>query len=161
MPSPHGKRAGPEEALFRLVFGEIVRLVDRPIVVREDATVRLPRAGAWETGLARLRPAFDDVLGGTALALAYRWSCAQWGRNAWPSWELIACRATDQPVRGEPMARLARFEGGGAILEGRGEMTWALEGGAGLGTVGIAFDRAPIDRVADIAAAWLGLPWRP
>ena len=160
MPSLPHRRADPADCWSHLLFGELVRLAQRPVVVREDRTIRLPRSGRWQQGLARLRPGLDDALGSTALAIAWRWACAETEARGWPSLQLIAERATDSGVRAAPMAELARFAGGGRIVDGPGEVTWELGALARLGITGLAADWREVDRIAAIAAAWLDQPWR-
>ncbi len=157
--SPHRFRADPAEVWKTLLFGEIVRAVDRDVTVREDRSIRLPRSGHWESGLARIRPALDDALGATALAVAWRWACAEFDANAWPGLELVARKATDRAVQSGPMQEMARFAGGGGVIDGGGSRCWSLwRDGRCIAAVGVDGVEAPpeeIDRTAAILAAWL------
>jgi hypothetical protein len=167
--SLHRLRADEGEVWRLLLFGEVVRAVDRAVVVRDVPTIRLPRSGRWESGLARVRPALDDALGSTALAVAWRWACAECGENAWPGLDLVARKATDRDVRVDAgMGLPARFDGGGEILEeagtGTGARSWSLDlDGRQRVSVGVrgvgAVDWSGVDRTADVLAAWLDRPW--
>ncbi len=163
--SPHRLRADADEVWRWLLFGEILRAVDRPVVVRDEPTIRLPRSGRWESGLARVRPALDDALGSTALAVAWRWACAERDELAWPGLGLVAGKATDRPVRLDAgLEAWARFEGGGEVVAKTGARTWRLHLDASrsldIGVRGLTgVDWSPVDRCADALAAWLDLPW--
>lgn len=109
----------------------------------------------------------DDVLGDTAFALAYRWATAERGERTWPGALLVAQKATDRTVEAEAMESLACCRvGEWAIAEGappsqgRG---WTLLSPKPL-TIHVDDARlAPweeVDRIADIASAWLGIDWR-
>ena len=171
MRSPYRLRAGPAEVWERLLAGELMRVIDRPLQVRGEQSIRLPGSGRWEAGLARIRPAFDDMLGDTALAVAWRWACAERGCNAWPGWPLLAAKATDQAIEvvdglashamsTDTVLRIVSDPDGGALA-------WRLALPEGPATIGLAGDRARlrsidvdrIDRVADMAAAWLDASW--
>jgi hypothetical protein len=164
--SPHRHRADEGEVWRLLLFGEIVRAVDRPTVVRDEPTIRLPRSGRWESGLARVRPALDDALGATALAVAWRWASAERDELSWPGHPLVAAKATDRPVRVEAgLEAWARFDGGGEVGDGPGDRTWTLllddRRHVALGVRGVTgIDWSPVDRCADVLAAWLDRPWR-
>jgi hypothetical protein len=163
--SPHRYRADAAELWSRLLFGELVRAIDREVVVRDEANLRLPRAGRWETGLARVRPAFDDALGSTALAVAWRWACAESDALCWPGLPLIAEKATDRPVRRAFLRdELALFVGGGRIAADGGRCRWLLWRADGLrasiAVEGVSFDPHEVDRAADVAAAWFEADWR-
>lgn len=164
--SPHRLRADPAEVWTRLLFGELVRAVDRDVTVRDEPTIRLPRSGRWETGLARVRPALGDALGSTALAVAWRWACVDQGALAWPGLNLVARKATGRRVVTAAVDALARFEGGGAVLEGRaaGACSWTLRLADGKEiavslTGPAAGSLSEVDRLADVAAAWLDATW--
>jgi hypothetical protein len=162
--SPHRLRADPGEAWQRLLFGEIVRAHGGPVTVRDERDLRLPRSGRWESGLARLRPALDDALGATALAVAWRWACAEAGANAWPGLPLVARKATDAVVRVASIEPLAAFESGEQVTEQGGALRWELLLPSGVAGVGVdragGIDYGDVDRIAEIAAAWLEADWR-
>ena len=162
--SPHRFRADPAEVWKVLLFGEIVRAIDLDVTVREGPSIRLPRSGHWESGLARIRPALDDSLGATALAVAWRWACAEQEANAWPSLELVARKATDRFICVEPMEELARYAGGGGVVDVGGARCWSLwrEGRciSSIGVDGIDVSSEAIDRTADVLAAWLDADWK-
>lgn len=165
--SPHRLRGDAAEAWRTLLFGEVLRALDESMLagltVRASSTVKLPRSGRWQTGLSALRPALDDdVLGHTALAVAWRWACAEVGANAWPSLALVAHKAVDAPLceaDQQPLARAA----GCVVDEGPGAgRVWRLA----LDTPAVLrvqtsqpVDFTEVDRVARIAAAWLDRPW--
>lgn len=161
--SPHRLRGDPSEAWRVLLFGEVLRTLDAPAIVRAEPTIKLPRSGRWESGLARLRPALDDALGHTALAVAWRWSCAELDANAWPSLGLVARKATDHPVEEQPLDAMARI-GDVVVRDGpSGGRMWvlALPGGASVVSVENAgcLDWSEMDRIAAIAAAWFDVEW--
>ena len=163
--SLHRHRADVDEVWQWLLFGEIVRAVDRPLVVRDEPSIRLPRSGRWEAGLARVRPALDDALGSTALAVACRWACAAQGENAWPGLGLVANKATDREQRLDvTLVPWASFSGGGEVIARDGERTWRLaldvRRHVSIGVRGVDdVDWSEVDRTADVLAAWLDLPW--
>jgi len=174
MRSPYRLRAGPAEVWERLLAGELIRVVDRPLQVRGEQSFRLPGSGRWEAGLARIRPAFDDMLGDTALAVAWRWACAERGCNAWPGWPLLAAKATDQPVEVvEELPAWAMSPDGALRIDDQpasagAALRWRLELPEGPVTVVLSGDRQQlrsidtdrVDRVADMTAAWFDVPWR-
>jgi len=150
-----------------LLLGEVLRALDpsmlSDLTVRDSPTVKLPRSGRWQTGLSALRPALDDdVLGHTALAVAWRWACAEVGANAWPSVALIAAKAIDTPLKQAAQQPLA--SSAGCIIDeapGAGRAwTLLLDEPATLRvwTAG-EVDFTEVDRVASIAAAWLDAPF--
>ena len=161
--SPHRYRGDAAEVWSRLLFGELVRVMGEDVVVRDEPDVKLPGSGRWEEGLARIRPALDDALGSTALAVALRWSCADLAANAWPGLPLIARKATDARVTGASMSELAVFASGAAIVETGGATSWELRLPSGISSVGVVSasrtDFGEVDRIADIAAAWLDRPY--
>ncbi len=163
--SPHRHRADVDEVWQLLLFGEIVRAVERPLVVRDEPSVRLPRSGRWESGLARVRPALDDALGSTALAVAWRWACAAQGENAWPGLGLVARKATDRERRLDAtLVPWASFGAGGEVIAQEGERTWRLALDhrriISIGVRGLrGVDWCEVDRTADVLAAWLDRPW--
>jgi hypothetical protein len=123
--------------------------------VLDQETIRLPRSGRWESGLGRVTPALDDALGATAFAVAWRWACAEKEANAWPGLPLIAQKAVDAPIIRHAGPALA-ISSGVVVRAAAGARTWELHGSA------ISVDRADaadwreVDRLADVAAAWLG-----
>lgn len=161
--SPHRYRGDAAEVWSRLLFGELVRAIGEDVVVRAEPDLKLPRSGRWEEGLARIRPALDDSLGSTALAVAWRWTCADLAANAWPGLPLIAKKATDARVTAASMSELAVFASGVAIVESGGATCWELHLPSGVSSVGLAkalrTDLGEVDRIADIAAAWLDRPF--
>jgi hypothetical protein len=162
--SVHRERGDAAEAWRVLLFGALVRAVDEPVVVRAGPLIRLPRSGRWETGLARLRPALDDALGSTGLAVAWRWACAETGGNAWPSLELVARKATDRDVTAGVLTSMARFEAACEVVEDGGAVRWELQLPGRVVSVGLSSPREAdfrdVDLVANVAAAWLDLSWR-
>lgn len=161
--SPHRLRGDPAEAWRTLLFGEILRTLDAPAIVRAEPTIKLPRTGRWESGLARLRPALDDALGATAFAVAWRWACAEVDANAWPSLGLVARKAVDHAIDERPLDVLARV-GDVVLRDGQGPgRAWvlALPGGVSVVSAENAGyrDWSGVDRIADIAAAWFDVPW--
>lgn len=162
--SPHRHRADAAEAWQRLLFGEIVRARGGIVTVRDERDLRLPRSGRWESGLARLRPALDDALGATALAVSWRWACAELDANAWPGLPLIARKATDAAVHVAPMPELAVFSSGERVFEQGGAVRWELVLPSGTASVGVdrasGVDFGEVDRIAAIAAAWFDADWR-
>jgi hypothetical protein len=167
--SPHRLRGDPAECWERLLFGEILRAADRPVSVLAEPTILLPKSGRWETGLARLRPALDDALGSTALAVAWRWACAETAGHAWPGWPLLARVATDRTVTTHDAGPRAVLLGPRPVdveeAPAPGSRSWTLllpEGRSVTVGVPIVVEGRweEVDRIADIAAAWLGAPWR-
>jgi hypothetical protein len=161
--SPHRFRGDAAESWRAVLFGEIVRGLDVPLAVRDEATIKLPNSGHWESGLARLRPALDDALGSTAFAVAWRWACVETQANAWPGLPLIARKATDRAVTAEAMAPLATH-GHLTIQEGAGARAWRLRLPDGSeSVVGVSGtsprDWGEVDRVAHVLAAWLDADW--
>lgn len=165
--SPHRLRGDAAEAWRMLLYGEVLRALEASMLagltVQDGPTVKLPRSGRWQTGLSALRPALDDdVLGHTALAVAWRWACAQVGANAWPSVALVASKAVDAPFRQATQKPLA-VSAGCVIDEAPGEgRMWQLL----LDTPATLrvwtereVDFTEVDRVANIAAAWLDAPF--
>lgn len=166
--SPHRFRADAAEAWCLLLFGEALRALEdageEHFVVRAGESVKLPRSGRWQTGLAVLRPALDDdVLGDTALAVAWRWACADVEANAWPSIGLVARKALRRPpavAEQRPWAMAEKVmlaQGGGGdghawTLELPEPVAFRVEGASGV-------DFSRVDRVADIAAAWFDVGW--
>lgn len=165
--SPHRLRGDAAEIWRLILFGEVLRALEgsglEGLTVRASPTVKLPRSGRWQTGLAALRPALDDdVLGHTALAVAWRWACAQMGANAWPSVALVAAKAVDAPVveaQQAPLALSRDFVIDDAPGEGR---QWCLH----LSKPSVlrvhaaeSVDFSEVDHIADIASAWLQTRW--
>ena len=60
--SPHRFRGNAAECWRYLIAGEVMRVLDAPLVVADVPAVKLPKSGHWEAGLARVRPALDDSL---------------------------------------------------------------------------------------------------
>lgn len=159
--SPHRLRGDAAECWRVVLFGELVRVLDAPVAVRAGESVRLPRSGRWETGLARIRPALDDALGATAFAVAWRWASAERGASAWPSLELVARKAVDHPVTQAEQSALA-VVAGTHVTEGPGGVrSWVLSLPEGESVVSVDAERdwSEVDRIADIVAAWLDAPW--
>lgn len=165
--SPHRLRGDAAEAWRLLLFGEVLRALEdaglQQVTVRANVSVKLPRSGRWQTGLAAMRPALDDdVLGHTALAVAWRWACAEFDANAWPSVGLVAKKAVDVPVVEAEQAPLA-FSPQFVIDETSGDgRQWCLH----LSEPSVlrvrgadSVDFSEVDRIADIASAWLQTRW--
>lgn len=164
-------RGVPAECFRAILFGEILRAFDRPVTVRADRDLRLPRTGRWERGLAQLRPALgDESLGSTAFALAWRWVSTECGTQGWPSLQRIASHATDCPIAVAEIEELALIDLGGGqqarIVEaevGREGRSWIYSASFPPGertTLSVGnpgdLDFHEVDRIAGIVVAWLG-----
>jgi hypothetical protein len=165
--SPHRLRGDAAEGWQALLFGEILREIGGAWLVREAPAIKLPRSGRWESGLGRITPALDDALGATAFAVAWRWACAERQANAWPGWSGIARHALDAPVTegaceglalasdGTRLSIAATSQGPGArgwrLLLPQPAEIWVSDGGGR--------DWSEVDRIADVAAAWLDADW--
>lgn len=166
--SPHRLRGDAAEAWRLLLFGEVLRALEEAgltqVNVRDAPTVKLPRSGRWQTGLSVLRPALDDdVLGHTALAVAWRWACAELEANAWPSVSLVAHKAVEIPIESRQQDALAT--GSDLLIDespGAGRQWVLLLAQPSVLRVRAKadVDYAQVDRVAGIAAAWFGVKWR-
>lgn len=165
--SPHRLRGDAAEIWRLILFGEVLRALDdaglQATTVRANVTVKLPRSGRWQTGLAALRPALDDdVLGHTALAVAWRWACAETGANAWPSVALVAAKAVDVPVveaEQAPLALSPDFVIDDEPGDGRRWRLHLSEPSVLRVHTAESVDFGEVDRVADIASAWLQTRW--
>lgn len=160
--SPHRYRGDPAECWRSVLFGEILRAIDRPAVIAPQETIRLPRSGRWESGLGRITPALDDALGATAFAVAWRWACAEKEANAWPGLPEIARHALEAPCSVGAVAGLAVIAGSApiTITAAKAERNWLLGDIAVIGVSRVdAADWSEVDRIADILSAWFDVPW--